>query len=180
VGPTIRSATLVDYPEVVGGTLFLDEIGDLPLEAQAKVLRALQERKFERLGGKDGIASNFRLIAATNQNLEELVAKGRFREDLFYRLNVVKIEVPPLHARPSDIPAIAEFFLHNTHAKKPNPSSGFTEDAMQILMTHNYPGNGRELRNIVERAVVLSRGPVVTVERPTTSRRTGCRRIWFD
>lgn len=146
------------------GTLFLDEIGDLPLDAQAKLLRALQERKFERLGGKDSVASNFRLIAATNQNLEELVAGGRFREDLFYRLNVVRIEVPPLRARRSDIHAIAEFFLRNTPATKPNPPSVFTEEALRLLMTHGYPGNVRELRNIVERAVVLSRGPLVTVE----------------
>jgi two-component system response regulator AtoC len=146
------------------GTLFLDEIGDLPLEAQAKLLRALQERKFERLGAGQTIASNFRLLAATNQNLEELVAEGRFREDLLYRLNVVKIEIPPLRARRGDIPALAENFMRSAQATKTEPPSGFTEEALRTLMTYDYPGNVRELRNMIERAVVLARGPLITVE----------------
>ncbi len=147
-----------------GGTLFLDEIGDLPLEAQAKLLRALQERKFERLGAGQTIASNFRLLAATNQNLEELVVEGRFRGDLFYRLNVVKIELPPLRARRADVPALAQYFLRNAHATKPEPPSGFSEQALRALMTYDYPGNVRELRNMIEQAVVLARGPLITVE----------------
>jgi two-component system response regulator AtoC len=147
-----------------GGTLFLDEIGDLPLDAQAKLLRALQERKFERLGGKETIASNFRLIAATNQKLEELVASGRFREDLLYRLNVVRMEMPALRDRRSDIAALAEHFLRLSQATKANPPSGFSDEAMRALMTYNYPGNVRELRNAVERAVVLARGPLIIAE----------------
>ncbi len=147
-----------------GGTLFLDEIGDLPLEAQAKLLRALQERKFERLGAHETIASNFRLLAATNQNLEELVADSRFREDLLYRLNVVKIEVPPLRARRSDIPILAEHFLRVSRSTKQDPPSGFSEEALRRIMRHNYPGNVRELGNMIERAVVLARGPLITVD----------------
>jgi two-component system, NtrC family, response regulator AtoC len=147
-----------------GETLFLDEIGDLPVEAQAKLLRALQERKFDRLGGKETIALNFRLLAATNQDLEGLVADGRFREDLLYRLDVVKIEVPPLRVRRSDIPALAEHFLRGAQGTRTDPPSGFSEEALRVLMTHDYRGNVRELKNIVERAVVLARGPLVTVE----------------
>jgi len=146
------------------GTLFLDEIADLPLEAQAKLLRALQERRFERLGAKETIASNFRLIAATNQNLEELVADGRFREDLVYRLNVVRIELPPLRSRRSDIPMLAEHFLRSSPATKPDPPSGFSQEAWRVLMAHDYAGNVRELRNMIERALVLARGALITVE----------------
>jgi transcriptional regulator of acetoin/glycerol metabolism len=151
-------------PGEVGGTLFLDEIGDLPLEAQAKLLRTLQERKFERLGAGQTIASDFRSLAATNQNLEQLVAEGRFREDLLYRLNVVKIELPPLRTRRTDTAALAEHFLHNAQAAKTDPPSGFSEEALRALMTYDYPGNVRELRNIVERAVVLAQGPLITAQ----------------
>jgi two-component system, NtrC family, response regulator AtoC len=147
-----------------GGTLFLDEIGDLPLEAQGKLLRALQERKLERLGSTHTIASDFRLLAATNRKLEDLVADGRFRGDLLYRLNVVKIEVPPLRARRSDIAALAEYFLRVAGAARSDPPSGFSDEALRTLLTHDYPGNVRELRNLVERAVVVARGPLVTLE----------------
>jgi two-component system response regulator AtoC len=147
-----------------GGTLFLDEIGDLPVEAQAKLLRVLQEGNFERLGGVQTIATNFRLLAATNQNLEELVAEGRFREELLYRLNVVKIELPPLRARRADIAALAEHFLHTAQSTRTDAPSGFSEEALRALMTYDYPGNVRELINIIERAVVLARGPLITVE----------------
>ena len=146
------------------GTLFLDEIGDLPVEAQAKLLRALQERKIERLGAGQTITSNFRLLAATNHNLEVLVAEGRFREDLLYRLKVVKIEIPPLRARRGDIPALAEHFMRSAQATRPEPPSGFTEEALRALMTYDYPGNVRELRNMIERAVVLARGLLIIVE----------------
>jgi two-component system, NtrC family, response regulator AtoC len=136
----------------------------LPVEAQAKLLRALQERKFERLGAGQTITSNFRLLAATNQNLEELVAEGRFRGDLLYRLNVVKIAVPPLRARRADIVVLAEQFLRGAQVTRTDPPSGFSQEALRTLMTYNYPGNTRELRNIVERAAVLARGPLITVE----------------
>ncbi len=121
------------------------------MDAQAKLLRALQERKFERLGAGPTITSNFRLLAATNQNLEELVAEGRFREDLLYRLNVVKIEIPPLRARRGDIPALAEHFMRSAQGTRPEPPSGFSEEALRALMMHDYPGNVRELRNMIER-----------------------------
>jgi two-component system, NtrC family, response regulator AtoC len=147
-----------------GGTLFLDEVGDLPLEAQAKLLRALEERTFERLGSKESVSSTFRLMAASNQVLEDLVADGRFREDLLYRLNVVKIELPPLRARRSDIPALAESFLRNTEAKKLDSPSGFTKEALRALIMYDYSGNVRELRNMIEHAVVLARGPLITLE----------------
>jgi two-component system, NtrC family, response regulator AtoC len=140
-----------------GGTLFLDEIGDLPLEAQAKLLRALQEHNFERLGGVQTIASNFRLLAATNHQLDELVSAGEFREDLLYRLNVVRIELPPLRARRADIAALAEHFLRYVPATRSDPPSGFSEEALRSLLTYDYPGNVRELRNIIEHAVVLAR-----------------------
>jgi two-component system response regulator AtoC len=146
------------------GTLFLDEIGDLPVEAQAKLLRAIQERKFERLGGVQSIGTSFRLLAATNQNLDELVAEGRFREDLLYRLNVVKIELPPLRARRADIAALAEHFLRTAQSTRTDPPSGFSEEALRALMIYDYPGNVRELKNIIERAVVLARGPLITLE----------------
>jgi two-component system, NtrC family, response regulator AtoC len=146
------------------GTLFLDEIGDLPLEAQAKLLRALQEHNFERLGGVQTIASNFRLLAATNHQLDELVSAGEFREDLLYRLNVVRIELPPLRARRADIAALAEHFLRCVPATRSDPPSGFSEEALRSLLTYDYPGNVRELRNIIEHAVVLARGPLITVE----------------
>ncbi len=134
------------------------------MDAQAKLLRALQERKFERLGAGPTITSNFRLLAATNQNLEELVAEGRFREDLLYRLNVVKIEIPPLRARRGDIVVLAEHFLQSAQATRTDPPSGFTEEALRALMTYDYPGNVRELKNMIERAVVLLRGPLITIE----------------
>ena len=146
------------------GTLFLDEIADLPLEAQAKLLRALQERRFERLGAKETIASNFRLIAATNQNLEELVADRRFREDLLYRLNVVKIELPPLRSRRSDIPMLSEHFLRASRGTKPELPSGFSQEALRVLIAHDYAGNVRELKNLIERALVLARGALITAE----------------
>ncbi len=147
-----------------GGTLFLDEIGDLPLPAQGKLLRALQEHKFERLGARQSSASDFRLVAATNRLLEELVAQGRFREDLLFRLNVVKIEVPPLRQRRADIAELAEHFLRGAERLSAQAPSGFSAEALGLLMTCDYPGNVRQLKNIVERAVVLARGPLITVE----------------
>jgi two-component system response regulator AtoC len=146
-----------------GGTLFLDEIGDLPPGVQVKLLRALQERRFERLGGKGPISADFRLIAATNQDLARLAAEGRFREDLFYRLNVVRIDVPPLRVRRSDIAELAEYFLSAARMVRADAPSGFSEEAMRALIVYDYPGNVRELRNIVERAVALAQGPLIAV-----------------
>ncbi len=147
-----------------GGTVFLDEIGDLPAGTQVKLLRVLQEHTFERLGGKDTLRADFRLLAATNRDLPQLITEGRFREDLFYRLNVVQIEVPPLRARRSDIPELAEHFLRRYAAQRSDGPSGFSDDALRVLLLHDYPGNIRELENMIQRAVVVARGPLVGLD----------------
>jgi two-component system response regulator AtoC len=147
-----------------GGTVFLDEIGDLSPSLQAKLLRVLQERTFERLGGKQSLQVDFRLLAATNRDLSQLMAEGKFREDLFYRLNVVRIEVPPLRARKSDIPALAEFFLRCHRTERADGPVGFSDEALRALLLHDYPGNVRELDNLIQRAVVLARGSLITFD----------------
>jgi len=147
-----------------GGTLFLDEVGELPLALQAKILRALQERTFERVGGKQTRRSDFRLVAATNRDLPQSVAQGRFREDLFYRLDVVRIPVPPLRARRSDIPELAEHFLRRHHQRDGQGPESISDEAMRALLLHDFPGNIRELENLIQRAAVLARGPVIAVE----------------
>jgi two-component system response regulator AtoC len=144
-----------------GGTLFLDEIGELPLGTQVKLLRVLQEHTFERLGGKATLRVDFRLLAATNLDLEQLLRDGRFREDLFYRLNVVRIALPPLRSRRSDIPELAEYFLRRHRAKRADGPVGFSDEAHRALLLYDYPGNIRELENLIQRAVVLARGPVI-------------------
>lgn len=140
------------------GTIFLDEIGDIPLVLQSKLLRAIQEKEVERLGGTQTIRVDVRIIAATNRNLEEEVKKGAFREDLYYRLNVVNIFVPPLRERKEDIPLLIDFFLKRYNTKYKKAVKGLTREARDILVKYDYPGNVRELENIVERAVVLTRG----------------------
>jgi DNA-binding NtrC family response regulator len=140
------------------GTLFLDEIGDMPAAVQVKLLRVLQERAFERLGGNETISVDVRLIAATNRDLEKAMAEGNFREDLFYRLNVVSILIPPLRERKEDIPALLDHFLAKYGAENRKKISGVTAEARDLLMRYSYPGNVRELENIVERAVVLAKG----------------------
>ena len=141
-----------------GGTIFLDEIGDLPLELQAKLLRVLQEEEFERLGGTSTIKVDVRVIAATNRNLEEVVAKGDFREDLFYRLNVFPIESPSLRERREDIPLLVEHFVGKYSAKIGKKIATVPHKVMDALQAYDWPGNVRELENIVERAVIISRG----------------------
>jgi len=143
-----------------GGTIFLDEIGDLPLSTQAKILRVIQERQFERLGGTVTLTVDVRIIAATNKNLEEEVKAGRFREDLFYRLNVIPVALPPLRERKEDIPALIEFFMAR-YRKKLSKNVRFSKDAADLLMAYDYPGNVRELENIIERCVTLSTGEVI-------------------
>ncbi|MDX9720676.1 MAG: sigma-54 dependent transcriptional regulator [Myxococcota bacterium] len=146
-----------------GGSLFLDEIGEMPLEMQAKLLRVLQEGEFERVGGTRALRVDVRIIAATNKQLEEEVLAGRFREDLFYRLNVIALELPPLCRRPDDIPLLVEHFLRGfaqTHGRR---LEGISRSALEVLMNHSWPGNVRELRNVLERAVVLSPGPLIDV-----------------
>ncbi len=143
------------FEEADGGTLFLDEIGDMSLRTQGKVLRALQEREFERLGGSEHIRVDVRVIAATNQDLREMIRSGGFREELLYRLNVVTIKLPALRQRTGDIPGLAEEFLREFNRSEPRPKQGFSAGAMEALRGHAWPGNVRELRNVVERAVLM-------------------------
>jgi DNA-binding NtrC family response regulator len=144
-----------------GGTLFLDEIGEISTAIQVKLLRFLQEHEFERVGGTQTIKVDVRVIAATNRNLGEEIAKGRFREDLFYRLNVVSLEMPPLRDRTSDIPALAEFFLAKFAKANDKRIDSFSQSALELMMQYRWPGNVRELENAVERAVVLTSGATV-------------------
>ncbi|OPY83887.1 MAG: Transcriptional regulatory protein ZraR [Smithella sp. PtaU1.Bin162] len=137
------------------GTIFLDEIGDIPSSMQVKLLRVLQEKTYEPLGSTESVEHNVRIIAATNKNLEDLVRQGRFREDLFYRINVFKINLPPLRERMEDIPLLIEHFITRFNAIQKKSISGISSEAMSILMTHSYPGNIRELANIIERAFIL-------------------------
>ena len=146
------------------GSLFLDEIGELAPSLQAKLLRVLQEHSFERLGGNRPVRTDFRLIAATNRNLKSLIETGRFREDLFYRLNVVQLDVPPLRARRNDIPALAAHFLQRVETNPARRAPELSDGAMRVLMKHDFPGNVRELENIVRRAAVLVSGPVIDAE----------------
>ncbi len=138
-----------------GGTIFLDEIGDISPAAQAKVLRVLQEREIERLGSNRTIAVDVRVIAATNKNLAEEILAGRFREDLFYRLNVIRIELPPLRERLDDLPALVEFFIQSVRSELHSPVRRASREALDVLARYSWPGNVRELRNVIERAVVL-------------------------
>jgi Nif-specific regulatory protein len=140
-----------------GGTLFLDEIADMPLPLQAKLLRVLQNRTFERVGASESTHVNVRIIAATNRNLEQQVSASLFRSDLFYRLNVLPIHIPPLRERREDIPPLAEFFLRKHSRETKKQVTGFTDEAMEQLLLYGWPGNVRELENAVERAVVFAR-----------------------
>ncbi|MGH9729850.1 MAG: sigma-54-dependent transcriptional regulator [Candidatus Acidiferrales bacterium] len=143
------------------GTLFLDEIGDVPPAIQVKLLRVLQERQFERLGGTKTLKVDVRLIAATNRDLRAALEEGTFREDLYYRLNVVAIDIPPLREHKEDIPALANFFLERFARESGKPVRGITPAAMKLLMDFHWPGNVRELENILERGVTLSSGPML-------------------
>ncbi|HTZ11197.1 MAG TPA: sigma-54 dependent transcriptional regulator [Candidatus Margulisiibacteriota bacterium] len=144
-----------------GGTIFLDEIDAFSPALQVKLLRVLQDGEFERVGETKTIKVDVRVIAATNQKLEELIAQGKFRKDLFYRLNIISIELPPLRERKSDIPLLANEFIHK-HAKHINKKiEGLNNDALSVLMDYNWPGNIRELENVIERAIILCKGPVI-------------------
>jgi transcriptional regulator with GAF, ATPase, and Fis domain len=144
-----------------GGTLFLDEIGDMPLELQPKLLRALQEREFERLGSSQTVKVNVRVVAATNQDLWQLVSKKLFRADLFYRLNVIPICLPPLRERVQDILPLTEFFVAKFAACLNRPIDLIPDEVIAVLKTHDWPGNIRELQNFIERAVLFSPGSVL-------------------
>ncbi len=143
-----------------GGTILLDEVGDLPLNLQPKILRVLQEKEFERVGGEKTIKVDVRLLAATSRNLEELVLRNKFREDLFYRLNVVPIFMPSLRERKEDIPLLAEFFLRRFNQEN-NKNVSLSPDALRVLVDYHWPGNVRELENTIERIVVMSGGNVI-------------------
>jgi two-component system response regulator HydG len=152
------------FEQADGGTLFLDEVSEIPATVQVKLLRFLQERQFERVGGNETLQVDTRIVAATNKDLQKLVEDGRFREDLYYRLNVVRLDAPPLRARPSDIPMLADHFLRRFAAENDKSIAGFSERAMNALLLHPWPGNVRELQNAVEQAVVLCRSDKVELE----------------
>jgi DNA-binding NtrC family response regulator len=147
------------FKQADGGTLLLDEVSEIPLALQVKLLRFLQTREFERVGGNETLRVDVRVIAATNRDLEEQIRSGRFREDLYYRLNVVTLAIPPLRERASDIPSLAMFFLRKYVQENGKRIEGFSDDALDALMRYRWPGNVRELENAVERAVVLGNGP---------------------
>jgi len=146
------------------GTLFFDEIGNIPIETQAKLLRVMQEREFMRLGGVETLKVDVRVIAATNIDLRRAVEEGRFREDLYYRLNVIAIQLPPLRQRKEDIPALAQHFVDKYSQENAKAVEAVTPEALQILMDYDWPGNVRELENVIERGVVLSTGPYIGPE----------------
>ncbi len=152
------------FEQADGGTLFLDEIGEVPLSTQVKLLRVLQERTFERVGGNETLKVDVRVIAATNKDLTVEVSEGRFREDLYYRLNVVHIEMPPLRLRGTDIVGLAEYFLRKFALENHKRIDGFTKEARSKLMSYRWPGNVRALENAVERAVVLTEGPFIDAD----------------
>ena len=151
------------FEQAQGGTLFLDEIGEIDATIQVKLLRFLGERTFERVGSNKTLSADVRLVAATNKNLEELVKVGKFREDLFFRLRVVEIELPPLRERAGDIPLLAHSFLREFAKENGKPVNEFTADALECLMNFSWPGNVRELRTAIEHAVVLSRGERISL-----------------
>ena len=161
------------FEQAQGGTLFLDEIGEIDATIQVKLLRFLGERTFERVGSNKTLTADLRFVAATNKNLEELIKIGKFREDLFFRLRVVEINLPPLRGRPDDIPLLAQKFLHEFASENNKPVNDFTAEALQLLMHYNWPGNVRELRTSVEHAVVLCRGEKIAARDLPPSVRTG-------
>ncbi|MCB2099378.1 MAG: PEP-CTERM-box response regulator transcription factor [Rhodobacterales bacterium] len=154
--------TIGKVEQADGGTLFLDEIGDMPLQLQAKLLRFLQDRVIERVGGRQQIKVNVRIVSATNQSLSDMIAAGTFREDLYYRLDEVGVHIPPLRERDGDSVLLAKFFLQHFARSLDRPVKGFTADALSAIAGHAWPGNVRELENKMKRAVVLADGKLVT------------------
>jgi DNA-binding NtrC family response regulator len=161
------------FEQAQGGTLFLDEIGEIDATIQVKLLRFLGERTFERVGSNKTLTADVRLVAATNKHLEELVKAGKFREDLFFRLRVVEIELPPLRSRTGDIPLLAQSFLREFAKENGKAVNDFTADALEALMNYSWPGNVRELRTAIEHAVVLSRGERISLRDLPLSARGG-------
>ncbi len=146
-----------------GGTIFLDELGEIPQAIQVKLLRVLQERKFERVGGTESIEVDVRLVAATNKRLSRLVKKGEFRDDLYYRVNVVRMELPPLRERTEDIPLLVAHFAKK-YAPPGHQPKNPSPEVMEVLMTHHWPGNVRQLENVIERASVISRKKTIELD----------------
>jgi transcriptional regulator with GAF, ATPase, and Fis domain len=155
-----------------GGTLFLDEVGEIPLDIQNKLLRVLQEKRYERVGDDRTRRAEVRIIAATNRDLKKEVAAGRFREDLYYRLNVFPIEVPPLRERMDDIPLLAKHFVELSAKELKCAKPRLTRAAVTMLQSYDWPGNVRELRNVIERAVILARGGVLDFDLPIAGQPT--------
>jgi DNA-binding NtrC family response regulator len=157
-----------------GGTIFLDEIGTASPAMQVKLLRVLQELKFEQVGGNKTFEVDVRVVLATNEDLSRAVAEGRFRQDLYYRINVINVELPPLRTRPSDVVLLAHSFLEHVREDSRRPVTGFADDALAAMERYHWPGNVRELQNVVERAVLLGKGPTITVaDLPGELRGTG-------
>ncbi|MBC7105516.1 MAG: sigma 54-interacting transcriptional regulator, partial [Firmicutes bacterium] len=145
------------------GTIFLDEIGEMSLATQAKLLRVLQEKEFERIGGTETIKADVRILAATNRNLEQAIQSGQFREDLFFRLNVVEVWLPPLREHREDIPILADHFVRQAAREHRKEVLGFSGAALDLLLRYDWPGNIRELKNLCERCVLLAGGPLIDV-----------------
>jgi two-component system, NtrC family, response regulator AtoC len=156
------ASTRGKFELAAGGTLFLDEIGDITPKLQQDLLRVLEAREFQRVGGAQTFKTDVRVIAATNRDLKKLVDAGQFRDDLFYRLNVIRLLVPPLRERKEDIPVLVEHFLEQMETQMGKPLEGVSSDVLALLMSHDWPGNVRELRNVLERGAVVARGPVIT------------------
>jgi DNA-binding NtrC family response regulator len=152
------------FKQADGGTLFLDEVSEIPIALQVKLLRFLQEREFERVGGNETLRVDVRIVAATNRDLFPMVEAGTFREDLYYRLNVIRLDVPPLRARRSDVPILANHFLRKFARENERELNDFSDDAMRALLSYPWPGNVRELENAIERAVVLCTGREITAD----------------
>jgi DNA-binding NtrC family response regulator len=160
-----------------GGTLFLDEIGEIPPATQLLLLRVLQDRTFERVGGEETMEADVRLIAATNRDLQDAIHRGAFRSDLYYRLNVIPVHIPPLREHPDDVPVMAQHFLQNCAEKMGRQVEGFSEEAMEALVRYEWPGNVRELENMVERLVVLCRTGIVELKDLPGSVREAIRQV---
>jgi DNA-binding NtrC family response regulator len=156
------AARIGRFEQASGGTIFLDEIGDMPLESQAKILHIIENGVVERVGGRQSIPIDVRIVAATHRDLAALSEEKQFRFDLFYRLNVLRLHVPPLRERPADIPPLARHFLDCIASRNPVASRGIDKEALRLLMAYQWPGNIRELENEMERAALLARGPVIT------------------
>ena len=149
------------FEEAEGGTLFIDEIGDIPQQVQVKLLRVLQEKEFQRVGGNKTLRSDVRIVTATHRHLEEMLSEGTFREDLYYRLNVVTITIPPLRARKTDIPMLTDHFLKKYVQQNSPTTKELSKETLDVLMNYDFPGNVRELEHIIERAVILSRDNLI-------------------